>query len=998
MSSLILDKRLPFCLLVLLICAAVWSPARAADSPPLTAKQKEQLKERDRLLAEMRKRNDEGRIAAAIDSLKKALAIERRVFGDVHRDVAESLKWLMTLSLAQEDFAAARQAARESLAAFVGLHGEKHWIVTDARLDLAYVDELARLKPEQRQQLRLADRLGRQSEELGDQEKYDEALPLAEQALQIRKKLLGNEHWLTSKSLIDLGWLYREKGDYAKAETLYQQGLTIHKRVLGEDHPWYGAALNNLGWLHTYRQKYERAEALFQRAAAIHRRAKGEGSSSYKTSLNNLIQLYTRMAHKYEKAEDVATGRSVRTFEGLASSVWSVAFSVGGRRLLIARADSTARLWEAESGNQGRSFRVRGNQVLCGVLSPDGRLALTHGLEPAARLWETATGKEIRSLPGDFGAVTGVAFSTDGLRILTGSGHGTARLWETASGKLLCTYKGHTAAVTGVAFSPDGRRVLTGSRDKTARLWETDTGKEVRRFQGHTGEVLSVAFSPDGHRVLTGSGMAGLYGGRDNTARLWETDTGKEVHRFQGHSGQVTAVAFSSDGRRVLTGSGDTTARLWEADTGKEIRAFVGHSDWIHSAVFSPDGRWVLTGSWDGSARLWEAANGKESCRLISFRDGTWAVVDPDGRFDASNGGNVHGLHWVIDNESIDLVQLKERYYDPGLLAKKLGFNKEPLATVEAFTDPKLYPAVKLTPPTLEKPKLQVMLSNRGGGIGRVVVKINGKELTADARPRGADPHAKTLRLEIPLADDPRLKPGEDNRIEVQAFNAEGYLRSRGMIASYVHRGQAHATPPEVWAIVAGVSKFRGETLELRYAAKDADDFARALQVAANGLFGKDHVHLTVLTSSQADADRRPTRANLVRTLEEVRKAKPADVLVLYLAGHGVNYGGQDGDFYYLTADARSADLTDPEVRKQTALSSRELTELIKKVPVERQVLVLDTCAAARAVERLTDKRDVPSSQCGRCSASRIAPACSSWPAAPPTPSATKPRATARAC
>jgi tetratricopeptide (TPR) repeat protein len=311
MSSLILDKRLPFCLLVFLTCTAVWSLARAADSPPLTAKQKEQLKERDRLIAEMRKRNDEGRVAAAIETRKKALAIERQVFGDVHPDVANSLKWLMTLSLAQEDFAAARQAARKALAAYVGLHGAKHWIVTDARLDLAYVDELARLKPEQRQQLRLADRLVRQSEELGDQGKYDEALPLAEQALQIRKKLLGNEHWITSTSLIDLGWLYREKGDNARAETLYQQALTLRKRVLGEDHPWYGAALNNLGWLHTYRGEYERAEKLFRQAATIHRRAEGEGSSNYKTSLNNLIQLYTRMARKYEKAEDFAAARRV---------------------------------------------------------------------------------------------------------------------------------------------------------------------------------------------------------------------------------------------------------------------------------------------------------------------------------------------------------------------------------------------------------------------------------------------------------------------------------------------------------------------------------------------------------------------------------------------------------------------------------------------------------------------------------------------------------------
>jgi uncharacterized caspase-like protein len=84
---------------------------------------------------------------------------------------------------------------------------------------------------------------------------------------------------------------------------------------------------------------------------------------------------------------------------------------------------------------------------------------------------------------------------------------------------------------------------------------------------------------------------------------------------------------------------------------------------------------------------------------------------------------------------------------------------------------------------------------------------------------------------------------------------------------------------------------------------------------------------------------------------------------VIYLAGHGVNYGGQDGDFYILTNEARSAELSDPEVRKQAALSSQELTEIFKQNPALKLVMILDTCASDKALEKLTEKRDVPSSQ-----------------------------------
>jgi hypothetical protein len=65
--------------------------------------------------------------------------------------------------------------------------------------------------------------------------------------------------------------------------------------------------------------------------------------------------------------------------------------------------------------------------------------------------------------------------------------------------------------------------------------------------------------------------------------------------------------------------------------------------------------------------------------------------------------------------------------------------------------------------------------------------------------------------------------------------------------------------------------------------------------------------------------------------------------LVVYLAGHGVNHGGQGGEFFYLTSDAGSFQLVDAAVRKQVALGSGELTELIKQVPALKQALILDT-------------------------------------------------------
>ena len=668
-------------------------------------------------------------------------------------------------------------------------------------------------------------------------------------------------------------------------------------------------------------------------------------------------QVLTGAWDKTARLWDAASGKEIRTFQRKTLALESVAFSPDGK-LVLAGGDYWPRLWDVAGGKEIRAFRGHTSHVSSVAFSPDSKQVLTASQDRTVRLWDVASGKEVRAFQGVFS----VAFSPDGKQVLTGSRDKTARLWDAANGKEIRHFQGLTAPVRSVAFSPDGKQVLTGSgfgvsEDMTARLWDAATGKEIRNFHGHAQSITSVAFSPDGKQVLTGSS--------DSTARLWDVASGKETRAFLGHTSSLTSVAFSPDGKKVLTGSWDKTARLWDADSGKEIRAFRAHTFNVNSVAFSPDGKQVLTGGDDSTARLWDAATGKELCSLLSFRDGTWAVIDTAGRFDASNGGEVEGLHWVAGNEPIALNQLKERYYDPALLAKVMGFNQEPLRKVEAFREVSLFPMATLGQPTQDL-KLAIDLANRGGGIGKVQVFVNGKELLADARGPATDPNAKDARLSVDLANAPSLKPGEDNNIDVVTWNQDGYLSSRSTRLIVKAPGQASSAQPELYAIVAGVSDYASPALKLKYAAKDAEDFAQALELGAKRLLGIDKVHLTLLTTSKDSKNPAPTRANLQKAFEEARKAKPGDVLVVYLAGHGMAMPGVPGsdDLYcYLTSEARGTDLSDPAIRGEYAVTSTELTDWIKKIPALKQVMILDTCAAGAASKKLTEHRQISGDQ-----------------------------------
>lgn len=127
---------------------------------------------------------------------------------------------------------------------------------------------------------------------LQDLGRYDDAVARYEEALTMRRRLLGEEHPLTADSYIHVGQILLMRSRYDEAATYLEKGLAIAERALGPINQSTRAALNNLGGVYLKRGDVQRAWEAFHRSLAIAEHLFGPRHLEVATTLNNIGNLH----------------------------------------------------------------------------------------------------------------------------------------------------------------------------------------------------------------------------------------------------------------------------------------------------------------------------------------------------------------------------------------------------------------------------------------------------------------------------------------------------------------------------------------------------------------------------------------------------------------------------------------------------------------------------------------------------------------------------------
>ncbi|WP_203959100.1 tetratricopeptide repeat protein, partial [Sphaerisporangium siamense] len=136
----------------------------------------------------------------------------------------------------------------------------------------------------------LQNQAGMYLEAVGD---LSRAVPVFEQTLTDRRRVLGEDHPTTLTSRNNLAHAYQLAGQLDKAISLYEQTLTDRRRVLGEDHPTTLTSRNDLAGAYTMAGQFDRAIPLYEQNLTDRRRVLGEDHPTTLTSRNNLAHAYT---------------------------------------------------------------------------------------------------------------------------------------------------------------------------------------------------------------------------------------------------------------------------------------------------------------------------------------------------------------------------------------------------------------------------------------------------------------------------------------------------------------------------------------------------------------------------------------------------------------------------------------------------------------------------------------------------------------------------------
>ncbi|MGQ0738332.1 MAG: caspase family protein [Bacteroidota bacterium] len=686
---------------------------------------------------------------------------------------------------------------------------------------------------------------------------------------------------------------------------------------------------------------------------------------------------------------DTRTGKQAFNLAGHTGPINDLQFSKDSKLLVTVSQDSTARIWDLSSGKAIHVFRGHDKGVGDCFLTADNKYLVTKTFTGVARIWNTETGKQTGLVQHDSFSV-----NKNGIYTITPSKTGKyfktvfyddyrTLIIETATGRKVLDFDTQKDSSGFFRFSPDEKGLIYQEK-KQIIIRDIETGK-VRAVIPYRKRITGLVLNHKGNMLAAAS--------TDSSLRLWDTGNGKLITDLGQVKKGIDYFDFTEDDRYLTGNAYDSSILIWDIATGRPAKpVHIGRDDMYSFNLTRNSRHYVVTRSYESVLKVWDMESGKlltavldkfnsslnyilhpvkaqfivdnkfsndiynigsstYTLRIIPSSSSDYLAIDSAGRFDGTEAARKL-LYFTCGTEIIELDQAKDQLWVPDL--------GERMANGETINAKTLYELniCGLTPELQDAGsragEYLFRIKPRRGGLGETVLYVNSIEAqryTTAQLKKNDDWYELQVKKE---ALQHFFIAGQENLVTVKAFTADNSISSRGAVVSS-REEQKPATAPNLYAVMIGVSDYKGDELDLKYAAKDATDISNAAGSAARKLLntdGKEHVFMYNLTTAK-ERYQLPEKNAIRKLMEEIgKKATANDVLLIFFAGHGVMAGeGDKKHFYFLTADAST--LASTAAVKEVGISTAELTEWMKpqNIKAQKRILIFDACNSGQAIK-----------------------------------------------
>lgn len=416
------------------------------------------------------------------------------------------------------------------------------------------------------------------------------------------------------------------------------------------------------------------------------------------------------------------------------------------------------------------------------------------------------------------------------------------------------------------------------------------------------------------------------------------------------------SLAIAPDKTRFLLGT-DWSLRLYDR-SGKQLwRVAIPDVAW--SVNISGDGKLAVAAFADGTIRWYRLTDGQELLAFFPHHDRErWVLWTPQGYYDAAPGAEAL-IGWHVNNgpeqaaDFFPVGQFREVYYRPDVISRVLTTLDEgealrvaesergrvkasapkPPKDTAAEVLKRLPPVIELLAPMdgMEVWAAELMAYYKvrapsGEPVTRVKALVDGRPVEVETGVAIAADTPQQLRVTIP-EHDCELAVLAENRFAA-SVPATARLKWRGRVTT------ASVIKPNLYLLAVGVSQYANADYNLGFAAKDARDFAGAMQRQQGLLYGR--VEARVLE------DARATRDEVADGLDWItQETTSKDVAMVFLAGHGVN--DQLGRYFFWPHNVAADRLL------RTGVSFSDIKSAVEAI-AGKAVFFVDTCHAGNAL------------------------------------------------